>query len=418
MINSNSSLEQLSAEELRALVRRNESTLDAVDAGVCVVDAQGRTVYVNEAGARLLGYSVRELMGQVQHAMIHHSYANRSPFPIEDCPIYGAYTDGVTQRIGGDSFWKRDGTPLPVDYVAIPIREARRLTGAVITFRDASEQVRLREQAAALAVEKAARENVERAAREVEQLADSIPQLAWMTDETGYINWYNQRWYDFTGTNLEDMKGWGWQKVHHPDYVDEVSKRFADAIARGVPWEDTFPLRGTDGEYRWFLSRARPMRDETGQIIRWFGTNTDVTEQRQAAAERDRALAEARATREQLLRIFEQAPVAIATTAGPDHRFVSTNERYRRLVSRRELIGRTVREVFPELADQGVADVMDRVYSSGEAYEGLGVAVQWNRDGTGVLTESVFDLVYQPLTNAEGQVEGLLIHAIETTVRS
>lgn len=104
MINSNSSLEQLSAEELRALVRRNESTLDAVDAGVCVVDKKDRTVYVNEAGARLLGYSTRELLGQVQHAMIHHSYANGSPFPVEDSPIYGAYTDGVTQRIGGDSF--------------------------------------------------------------------------------------------------------------------------------------------------------------------------------------------------------------------------------------------------------------------------------------------------------------------------
>lgn len=60
----------------------------------------------------------------------------------------------------------------------------------------------------------------QRAAREVEQLADSIPQLAWMTDVTGYINWYNQRWYDFTGTALEEMKGWGWQRVHHPDYVD------------------------------------------------------------------------------------------------------------------------------------------------------------------------------------------------------
>lgn len=109
-------------------------------------------------------------------------------------------------------------------------------------------------------------------------MANSIPQFAWMTDETGYIFWYNQRWFDYTGTTLDEMKGWGWQKVHHPDHVERVVNLFKESLETGEPWEDTFPLRNKYGEYRWFLSRAQPIHDQSGRIVRWFGTNTDITE--------------------------------------------------------------------------------------------------------------------------------------------
>lgn len=111
-------------------------------------------------------------------------------------------------------------------------------------------------------------------------VANSIPQLAWMADGTGYISWYNRRWYEYTGTVAAEMAGWGWQSVHHPDEVDRVTAKYKMHIASGEPWEDIFPLRSAEGEYRWFLSRAEPIRDFSGKIIRWFGTNTDITEQR------------------------------------------------------------------------------------------------------------------------------------------
>src|SRR5215469_2669788 len=116
--------------------------------------------------------------------------------------------------------------------------------------------------------------------RQFRTLANSISQLAWMADGEGYIFWYNDRWYEYTGTTLEEMKGWGWQKVHHPDEVARVVERIKVAFATGQPWEDTFPLRSKTGEYRWFLSRALPMFDAEGKVARWFGTNTDITEQR------------------------------------------------------------------------------------------------------------------------------------------
>lgn len=133
------------------------------------------------------------------------------------------------------------------------------------------------------------RVNAEQILRESEErfrtLADNISQLAWMTDENGWIYWYNKRWYDYTGTTFEEMQGWGWQKVHHPDHVQRVTEKFKHNLETGETWEDTFPLRGRDGNYRWFLSRAVPIRSDDGRIYRWFGTNTDITELLEAQEE-------------------------------------------------------------------------------------------------------------------------------------
>lgn len=139
------------------------------------------------------------------------------------------------------------------------------------------------------------RKQTEQALRDSEEkfrtLADNIAQFAWMADGSGWIFWYNQRWFDYTGTTLEQMQGWGWRQVHHPDHVDRVVKKVSRCFETGTVWEDTFPLRGADGQYRWFLSRAIPIRDETGRVTRWFGTNTDITERRdmeEALREADR----------------------------------------------------------------------------------------------------------------------------------
>lgn len=112
-------------------------------------------------------------------------------------------------------------------------------------------------------------------------LANSIPNLAWMADPDGWVFWYNQRWYDYTGTTPEEMVGWGWQSVHKPEHLPEMLERWTGALSAGTPFEMTFPLRrGSDGSYRMFVTRAEPLRED-GHIVGWFGTNTDITEQEQ-----------------------------------------------------------------------------------------------------------------------------------------
>lgn len=113
-------------------------------------------------------------------------------------------------------------------------------------------------------------------------LANSIPNLAWMARPDGWVFWYNDRWYEYTGTTPEEMAGWGWQSVHHPDVLPKMLERWTHAIEHGEFFQMIFPLRGADGLYRPFLTRIEPLH-ENGAIVGWFGTNTDVTEQ-----ERDR----------------------------------------------------------------------------------------------------------------------------------
>jgi PAS domain S-box-containing protein len=107
-------------------------------------------------------------------------------------------------------------------------------------------------------------------------LANSSPQLASMARADGFILWYNQRWYDYTGTTPEQMAGWGWQSVHDPAVLPTVLSRWRDAIALAQPFEMEFPLRGADGAFRNFLTRVEPMKDSEGRLVQWFGTTTDV----------------------------------------------------------------------------------------------------------------------------------------------
>ncbi len=132
------------------------------------------------------------------------------------------------------------------------------------------------------------RRRVEAAVRESEErfrvMANSIPQLAWIARADGYIYWYNQRWYEYTGTTPEQMEGWGWQSVHDLDALPGVLERWKESIASGEPFDMVFPLRGVDGNYRQFLTRVQPVQNAAGEVIQWCGTNTDITERKQAEA--------------------------------------------------------------------------------------------------------------------------------------
>jgi PAS domain S-box-containing protein len=162
---------------------------------------------------------------------------------------------------------KVDGVVRWLESVGRVIFDARRAVRLVGTLQDVTEKKH---------AEQLLREREER----FRELANNIDQFAWSCDRLGHATWYNDRWYEYTGTTFEDMQGPGWQSVIHPDHLERINKSLPKSIAEGSAWEDTYPIRGKDGHYRWFLTRAAPIRDRQGTIVRWFGTNTDVTEQR------------------------------------------------------------------------------------------------------------------------------------------
>jgi PAS domain S-box-containing protein len=85
----------------------------------------------------------------------------------------------------------------------------------------------------------------------------------------GSISWFNRRWYEYTGTTPEQMAGWGWQSVHDPELLPQILARYRRSIENGEPIDMEFPLRGADGVFRSFLTRALPVRDGAGKIVRW-----------------------------------------------------------------------------------------------------------------------------------------------------
>jgi PAS domain S-box-containing protein len=113
-------------------------------------------------------------------------------------------------------------------------------------------------------------------------LADAIPNLAWIAHGDGHIFWYNQRWYDYTGTTPEQMEGWGWQSVHEPSVLPSVLEGWKRSISTAQAFEMIFPLKGAGGQFRSFLTRVEPVKGPQGRVLRWFGTNTDITAHQEA----------------------------------------------------------------------------------------------------------------------------------------
>lgn len=127
------------------------------------------------------------------------------------------------------------------------------------------------------------REHIAAAEEGFRQLADAMPQIVWTANSEGELDYYNRRWFDYTGTTLEQVKGWGWRSVLHPDDVDLCVALWSEAVRTGSPYEIKYRFkRRMDGNYRWHLGRAHAVRDEQERIIKWYGTCTDIDDQQRA----------------------------------------------------------------------------------------------------------------------------------------
>ena len=114
-------------------------------------------------------------------------------------------------------------------------------------------------------------------------LAEAIPQIVWTANPDGWIDYFNQNWSDFTGMSLEEAQGWGWQPAVHPNDLQVCLERWNEALRSGESFEIEYRFkRASDGTYRWHLGRALPLRDKSGQVVKWFGTCTDIHDQKKA----------------------------------------------------------------------------------------------------------------------------------------
>ena len=261
----------LAAKHKAVLARVSEKKLSAVlehmSEGVMLMDAKGDAFYQNASSLRIHGFGPNNT-GFIRNQDLPINWKvwddQGRPLNVDEWPLSRVTRGELVQNqvlrarrceTNHEFFASCSGCPIYDDNGKIAF--------SFITIQDITE----RRQA-----EKEVRESEER----FRTLANSIPQLASMARADGFVLWYNQRWYDYTGTTPEQMEGWGWQSVQDPAVLPTVISRWRDAIALAQPFEMEFPLRGADGTFRNFLNRIVPIKDSEGRLVQWFGTNTDV----------------------------------------------------------------------------------------------------------------------------------------------
>ena len=258
---------QRADQALRESERRFVDIIDLAMDAIVTIDHDQRIVLFNAAAEEMFKCPAAEAIGSSLDRFIPPRYRTAHHNHVRKFAQSGE-TKRASERREAVMALRADGEEFHIEASISKVETGGKMLFTAI-LRDITERKR---------AEDALRESEER----FQTLANNMSQLAWMADGKGWIFWYNQRWFDYTGTTLKEMQGWGWKQVHHPEHLNRVVTRIQESWDTGKLWEDTFPLRSKDGQYRWFLSRALPIRDGNGEVVRWFGTNTDVTDLREA----------------------------------------------------------------------------------------------------------------------------------------
>jgi PAS domain S-box-containing protein len=290
--------------EVRRAGEQARTILESITDAFCAFDRQWRFTYVNRQAEVLLGRSRTDLIGK--------NHWDEYPDTL------GTETERAYRRAAGEGVAVAFEVFYPPHDRWYEIHAYPSADGLGVYFRDATERRR-------------AAEALRRSEERFRLLAETIPQLAWTARADGHIEWYNRRWYEYTGTTPEEMEGWGWQAVHDPRALPAVLDRWKSSIATGEPFEMVFPLKGADGRFRPFLTRVSPLRDGEGRIVSWFGTNTDIGALKEAE---DRLrVSEAR------FRQLADAMPQIVWTAGPDGQIDYSNRRWHEYTGLTEGVG-------------------------------------------------------------------------------
>jgi PAS domain S-box-containing protein len=227
-----------------------------------------------------------------------------------------------------------------------------------------------------------AADTLARSERRYRFLADAMPQIVWTSRPDGGVDYFNRRWLDYTGLTLEQSLDWGWKPVIHPDDLQNCVDRWTRACTTGEPYEVEYRFRrAADGEYRWHLGRALPLRDDGGNVVQWFGTCTDVHDAkvleerlRSAYAEMERMVdertAELRASERRFQAFMDHSPAA-AYVKDEDGRFVYVNATFPRVFGQPEsfFLGKTDFDLWPAAEAERFREVDRRVLADGTTAE-------------------------------------------------
>src|SRR6266702_285237 len=255
--------------EAREQVARSEerwrSVFENSAIGVALTDLNGRYIATNPAYQRMLGYTGEELQQLRFLDITLEEYCEHNWALVEELlrgrreqfQIVKQY-----RRKDGSLVWVRNSVSIVTGTETVP-RFIMALSEDITENKQAEEVIRSSEPT-------------------LRRVIDTIPALAWCNLPDGPNEFLNNRWHDYTGLSPEESRGWGWQVAFHPEDLQPLLKKWQAMLVSGEPDEVEARIRANDGSYRWFLIRAEPFRDESGQIVRWYGTSTDIDDLKRA----------------------------------------------------------------------------------------------------------------------------------------
>ena len=258
-------------EKLEQVHRQMDLILNSAGEGIFGLDRQGCITFSNAATAQMVGRTQAEMQGHYQHALIHHSYADGTPYPPDRCPVYAAFHDGKIHRISSEVFWRKDGTCFPVEYVSTPIREDDQLLGAVVVFRDVTER---------LQVERALKESEQ----QFRQVMETVQVIGAVLDGDGHILFSNEYLSRLTGWPREELLNRDFfDTLTPPEYRAERKQTLAEYSEQEAPPDNlTFESKVLlcDGAQRLIAWKIAFMHDWHDQTLRWMVLGEDITERR------------------------------------------------------------------------------------------------------------------------------------------
>jgi PAS domain S-box-containing protein len=244
--------------------------LESITDGFFAVDAEWRFTYVNREAERLLQRSRAELLGRNLWAEFPEALGSAFQREYERAQ--------VEQRTASfEEYYPQLG-------IWVEVRAFPNAGGLSVYFHDVTAR-------------RKAQEELRQSEESYRVLADMIPQHIWVTEGNGYHYYFSRSWYEYTGTAPGESDGENWLAMLHPDDREHTLRAWHHSLATGEPYRVEYRFRGADGQYRWFIGQAAPLRSSEGRIVRWFGTLTDISERKENEAERERLLASEREAR-------------------------------------------------------------------------------------------------------------------------
>jgi PAS domain S-box-containing protein len=257
--------------QLREKLAVSQLVMEHAADAVFLLNEEGCTVYANPAAERMFGWSKAELEGRKLHEIVHYRHPDGRPYPMEDCPLGRVFFSGSSLYSHEDTFFHKDGRPVPVACSNAPVLHDGAVEGGVLIVRDISEARRAQQ---ALAESEARFRN----------MADSAPVMMWVTDPEGHCTYLNRRWYEFTGQAPGEGEGLGWLQAVHPEDRRAAEEAFLTANAQRRDYRVDFRLRRFDGAYRWTIDAAAARFADGGEYLGYVGSVIDIQDRREAEA--------------------------------------------------------------------------------------------------------------------------------------